>query len=73
MDPNQYPPEYLAEDRSRELLRVIVPLAVFETLFFVLFIWARILKKTTNGVDFWLMPAAYVACFSHVISISREY
>ena len=72
MDPSDYPPEYLAQDRSFQLVQVIVAFAVLESFFFALFISARLMSKSTNGVDFWLMPAAYLACFSHVIINARE-
>ncbi len=71
MDPSQFPPEYLAENNSQQLLNVIIAFGVLETVFFVLFVTARTINKTVNGVDFWLMPMAYITCFSHVIIISR--
>ncbi len=38
----------------------------------MLFIYARAISKTLNGADFWLIPAAYLGCFSHVITIARS-
>lgn len=69
MDPSQYPPEYLAEDNSQQLINVIIAFGILETVFLALFIWARSIAKTLNGIDFWLIPAGYLACFSHVITI----
>lgn len=71
MDANQYPPEYLAEDSSRQLINVAIAFALLETIFLTFFTFARRINSTTNGLDFWLIPAAYLACFSHVIIISR--
>lgn len=71
MDPSQYPPGYLAEDNSQQLVNVIIAFAILDTIFLSLFISARWMNKTANGVDFWLMPVAYLACFSHVIIIAR--
>lgn len=71
MDAGQYPPGYLAENNSQQLINVIIAFAILETTFLTLFVIARAINKTANGLDFWLMPAAYLACFSHVIIIAR--
>lgn len=73
MDPaTQFPPGYLAEDRSQQLLNVAIVFGVLETVFIVLFFTARVISKTAKGVDIYLMLLAYLACFSHVILIPRE-
>ncbi|KAL8732940.1 MAG: hypothetical protein Q9181_003762 [Wetmoreana brouardii] len=71
MDPSQqYSPEYLAEDRSRELLNVVIAFAILETVFVALFFTARAVNKTANGWDVYLMVPAYLFCFSHIIVAS---
>ena len=70
MDPTQlYTPEYLAENKSQQLLHVAIIFGVLETVFIFLFFLARIVNKTANGPEMWLMPVAYLACLSHVILI----
>ena len=56
MDPDQqYSPAYLAEDRSREVINVIVIFAVLETFFILLFFTARIANKNSK----WLGCVSY--------------
>ncbi|KAL8921166.1 MAG: hypothetical protein Q9172_004162 [Xanthocarpia lactea] len=69
-DLSQYSSEYLAENNSQQLIDVIVAFGVLETIFLSLFIYARAISKTLNGADFWLIPAAYLGCLSHVITIA---
>lgn len=59
---------YIAENRSQQLVNVIITFGILETFFLALFIWARAFARTLNGVDFWLIPAAYLGCFSNVIN-----
>jgi len=61
-----YPPEYLAEDRSRQLTNTAIAFAVLATVFVGLFFTSRVINKTVNGPDFWLMPPAYIACLGQV-------
>ncbi|KAL8634776.1 MAG: hypothetical protein Q9228_007658, partial [Teloschistes exilis] len=65
-----YTPAYLAEDKSQTLINVAIVMGTLETIFFGLFLWARAIAKTMRGLNFWLIPAAYLACFGHVITIS---
>ena len=67
-----YPPEYLAENRGQQLLNVAIVFGVLETVFIVLFFVSRIIFKTANGPEMYLMPLAYITCFSHVILIPRK-
>ena len=63
--------EYLAQDETQKLVNVTAALAILETTFFILFIIARVVNRTSNGIDFWLMPAAYIGCFGHAIANFR--
>ncbi|KAL8665803.1 MAG: hypothetical protein Q9202_001925 [Teloschistes flavicans] len=65
-----YTAAYLAEDNSQTLINVAIAMGTLETIFFSLFVWARAIAKTMHGLNFWLIPAAYLACFGHVITIS---
>lgn len=65
-----YTAAYLAEDNSQTLINVAIAMGTLETIFFSLFLWARAIAKTMHGLNFWLIPAAYLACFGHVITIS---
>ncbi|KAI9788794.1 MAG: hypothetical protein M1816_006575 [Peltula sp. TS41687] len=65
----QFPPEYLKEDNSQQLLDVAIVFGVLNTLFILLFFTARIMNKTANGLEMYLMPLAYIFCFSHSIVI----
>lgn len=68
----QYPPSYLAEDRGRELNIVAITFAVLLTIFVFLFFVSRVLNKTLNGLDVYLIPPAYIFCFGNIIiSLSR--
>ena len=62
----QYSPAYLAEDRSRELINVIVAFAVLETFFIILFFTSRIMNHTANEWDVYLMIPGYLFCFGHI-------
>ena len=67
----QYPPGYLAEDRSQQLIHVAIIFGVLETVFVLLFYISRIVTKTANGPEVWLIALGYIACFGHVIIIPR--
>ena len=71
-DLSQYSSEYLAENNSQQLIDVIIAFGILETIFLICFIYARAISKTLNGADFWLIPAAYLGCLSHVITIARS-
>ena len=71
--PQQFSQAYLAENRSHELLHVAIIFGVLETVFILLFFAARIMNKTANGLEMWLMPLAYIACMSHVVLIPCLY
>ena len=67
----QYPSDYLAADRSRELLNVAVTFAVLETVFVVLYLMSRVMNKTANGWDVYLMIPGYIFCFGCIIVAIR--
>jgi hypothetical protein len=68
MNPDQiYSPAYLAEDRSRDLINLVVAFAILETFFICLFFTSRIMSRTANGWDFYLMVPAYLLAFANVI------
>ncbi|KAL8818167.1 MAG: hypothetical protein Q9191_008000 [Dirinaria sp. TL-2023a] len=68
MDLNHPTSAYLADNRSQQLVKLIIAFGILKTIFLALFIWARAFARTLNGVDFWLIPPAYLGCFSHVIN-----
>ena len=68
---DHYSPSYLTENKSPQLLRIAVAFGTLETLFLVTFVIARAIKKTNNGIDYWLVLAAYIGCFCQVILSSR--
>ncbi|KAL9581644.1 MAG: hypothetical protein Q9212_003776 [Teloschistes hypoglaucus] len=70
MSLTQHFPAYLTEVNGQSLINVAIAFDILETLFFILFLCGRAIAKTMNGLDFWLIPVAYLACFSHVIAIS---
>lgn len=53
-------PEYLAQDRSPELLHIAVVFTVLEVTFVCLFFTSRIRSKTASNVDTHLMIPAFV-------------
>lgn len=63
----KYSQAFLNEDRSRELINVVVAFAVLETFFMLLFLASRTMNHTANGWDVYLMIPAYLFCFSHII------
>ena len=69
----QYPPEYLAEDRSRVLVNLVIAFAILETLFFVLYVTTRLMSRNANGWDFYLMMPAYLAAMGHNIVAPSEF
>ena len=69
----QYPPEYLAEDRSRVLLNLVIAFIVLETTFFTLFMTARYMNRTLNGWDVYFMIPAYLAAMGHCIVAPSKY
>jgi ABC-type uncharacterized transport system permease subunit len=73
MNPDQiYSPAYLAEDRSRDLINLVVAFAILETFFICLFFTSRIMSRTANGWDFYLMIPAYLLAFGNVIIAARK-
>lgn len=66
----QYSPAYLAEDKSREFLNVVVAFAILETVFMILFFTSRAMNKTSNGWDVYLMIPGYIFCFGHIVVAS---
>lgn len=73
MNPDQtYSPAYLAEDRSRDLVNVVVAFAILETFFISLFFTARMMNRTANGWDFYLMVPAYLFAFANIILAARK-
>lgn len=67
-----YSPAYLAEDRSRDLINVVVAFAILETLFICLFFTSRIMNRTANGWDLYLMIPAYLLAFADIILAARK-
>ena len=73
MDPDQtYSPAYLAEDRSRDLINFVLAFAILETFFISLFFTARIMNRTANGWDFYLMIPAYLFAFADIVLAARK-
>lgn len=68
----QFPPGYLKEDNSQQLLHVAIVFGVLNTLFIILFFIARTMNKTANGLEMYLMPLAWVFCFSLSIIIPSK-
>ncbi len=66
----QYSPAYLAEDKSREFLNVVVAFAILETVFMILFFTSCAMNKTSNGWDVYLMIPGYIYCFGHIVVAS---
>ena len=66
VDPSQFPPGYLEQNNGYQLINVAIVFGVLEPFFFTLFLISRFLNKTANGVDFYLMPFAFLFCFSHI-------
>ena len=74
MDPTQvYPPSYLAENVGWKLIKIAIIFGGLETIFAVLYLVSRYLNKTANGLDFYLMPVAYIICFSNSIVAIRKH
>lgn len=68
MEPAQkYSQAFLAEDRSRDLVNVVVTFAILETFFIFLFFTSRIMNHTANGWDVYLMIPAYLLCLANTI------
>ena len=68
MDPDQnYPPGYLAENRSQRLIHLAVTFAVLETLFIGLYLTSRYIAKTVNSIDVYFMLPAYIMCMSQIV------
>ena len=73
MHPNQtYSPAYLAEDKSQNLINVVVAFAILDTLFICLFFTSRIIGHTANGLDMYLMIPAYLFAFADMIMGARK-
>lgn len=73
-NPNQtYSPTYLAEDKSQNLINVVVAFAILDTLFICLFFTSRVIGHTANGLDMYLMIPAYLFAFANIILGARKF
>lgn len=69
---NPHSPAFLAEDRSRHLVNVIVTFTILETFFICLFFTSRIMARTANGWDVFLMIPGYLCAFTNAIIGARK-
>jgi len=73
MDPTTvYTPEYLAADRSGQLMRVAIVFAILEIMFVGLYFYSKLKNKTAHGLDTFLMLPAFLCVFSNPINAFRK-
>lgn len=74
MDPDQkYSPEYLAENRSQQLIQLAVAFAVLETLLIGLYFTSRYIGRTVNSIDVYFMLPAYIMSMCQIIATFGQY
>ncbi|CAG8976535.1 hypothetical protein HYALB_00011012 [Hymenoscyphus albidus] len=59
--------DFLLQDDSGRLVKVVSTLAALEVLFVALFYYSRLRFKTESNLDLWLMVPAFLTTFSHLI------
>lgn len=73
MDPTTvYTPEYLAENRSDQLLDVAIAFMILETLFVGLYFFSKFKNQTFHGLDTYLMLPAFLCVVSNPINAFRK-
>ena len=63
----KYSSEFRRENRGRELMNTAIALGGLETLFVALFLISRYINKSLNGMDIYLMLAAFLSDLTLVI------